>query len=231
MTAALRLQPSLRPDTLALVEELVADAPALDRRCASRADAAVLLPRLLGLSLASLAAFAAAQTALDRAAATPLHDRALVEFALLFASYAGGLLGALGSSMPAFFVGAVLAGIEEPPWRLAAAYVRALASSALWLLGVLPLYVGAAVATHQLLGDAAVAQGDLPLASAVVYAGFGLPFAAGIVGRRSLLRSIEQLGGEEARGARTLVAATTALMAAMAAGGASRIVWELGALL
>jgi|GEM_PF-4421483 len=229
MSAALQLAPPSPVDSLTLVEELVATPEALDRRCTHRRDALSVLPRLLGLSLLAFGSFAVAQSALNRLAATPLHDSALVEATVLFLGYAGGVVGAMAASLPACYVGSALAGIEQPPWRLAVEYVRALAASSLWLLGVLPLYGGAALALHQLLPTTVIASWELPATAAVVYAGFGLPFAAGIVGRRSLLRSLEQLEGPDSRGqGRVLVAGATALLAILSAGGASRIVWELG---
>ena len=92
MSAALQLAPPSPVDSLTLVEELVATPEALDRRCTHRRDALSVLPRLLGLSLLAFGSFAVAQSALNRLAATPLHDSALVEATVLFLGYAGGVV-------------------------------------------------------------------------------------------------------------------------------------------
>jgi hypothetical protein len=217
-----RAEAPQREDWITLVESLVGNPDALDRRLATRAGAAALLPRLLGMALLTWAAWAVVQAGLLHAADVAPTEGAALGAArsglALFAAYAGGCLGAGAACLPGFYLATLLSGLRVPGWRLSAEFVRAQACSVVLLLGLLPLYVMGALTLIRL---------ELEWAQIAVFLGYGLPFAAGINGRRALQRAFEELGG--GRRAAPLVDGGTALLTALACSGASWIFRALGA--
>ncbi len=205
---------------LGLAEELVADSVAVDLRCADRREAARLQPRLLGISLFTLAAWSFAQAGLLEVADLNFFPRPLMAGLALFLAYVGGIVGALAASLPVWFVACALAGIDVPAWRLTVELCRALAVSSMLLLGLLPLLV---------LGALALLQLHPPALEHALYAGFALPFGAGVLGRRSILAALEYFTGDPValRRARPLLGACTALLSVLAAGGTTRLLLDL----
>jgi len=202
------------------VEELVADRAAMDARLADPRASQAALPRLLTLSLAGLGAWSALQVGLAAAVDLAPHASHLRAVGILAAAYAGGIPGATAALLPTLVVGALLAGVRVPAWQVSAMFSRSLAETVVTLAGVMPIYALAALGLT--LVDAALAEG-------LVLAGYGLPFAAGLAGRRALGRSFDALAeGPTAARARALVGACTALLLALSFAGTARLAWVLG---
>lgn len=169
-----------------------------DEVCAEPASAAALLPRLLAVGVVGVGAFALAQGLvlgrldhphfLEPLTTGSLPWRVLV----IFAAYELGLMGAHVAALPSWYFYALLTGIRTHGWRLAVEAMRARATAALALLGILPVYVAAALGLSLLVPEGS--GGGLNAALILVTsAGFCLPFVAGLAAPAGLLRTLLRL--------------------------------------
>ncbi len=226
------------PGWIGLIEEIVGAPAAMDERCRRSDLSTTLLPRMLGLSLGVFAAWSGVQAVASSLAGVPFVSRHLLAFPLgaagdvvfsagvLFLAYTGGIIGALCASLPSFSVAAMLAGLQVPVRRLAVEYVRALAASVIYLLGLVPVYAFLVLAALRL---------DPEIAEQLIYVGYALPFLVGFLGRRSLQNSfgalVREAGGTDRQRGTWLVATITALLTVLSFSGTIQILVGLEGLL
>ena len=222
-----------------LVDLLLRRPEALDAALAGPQTALAMNSRLIPLALGGLLAYGAVQGLLltqsrmalwpvDLAASPPALAMGAVGLA-----YVGGMFGAQVAGLPSAWFYAALAGVRVPAARIAGEALRAQATSALVLLGLLPVYLAAG------LGLTALNQGDLSsVAKGLVIGVFGyaLPFVAGLAGVISLYRAFGRVlraaaGAERAAGPLRLVFLWSVLFTAMAPLGTARLLLALGAAL
>lgn len=218
----------------ALIDMLLREPAAADVRCADPDAASQLLPRLIGISLAGLGAFAVVQGALVAApgpwpgAGAPADTPRAI--AVVFCAYAGGLFGAQIAGLPSAWFYALLAGLRASTWRIAVEAMRAQATAATVLLGLLPVYLAAG------LGIRLVDAPELLEALVIGLIGYTLPFVAGLAGTIGMYGAFSRMVAEaRARGEATntavpllLVFAWSVLFTAMAPLGVWRILTTMG---
>lgn len=212
MSAPLPLPASAAPATAEAPSEAPLDDPDVfelllrqrdraDAVCADPASAAALLPRLMAVGVVGVGAFALAQGLilgrlplphwLEPLATGSLPWRVLV----LFAAYELGLMGAHVAALPSWYFYALLTGIRTHGWRLAVEAMRARATAALALLGILPVYLAGVLGLSLLVPE----DPHHPLHAVLVLAtsaGFALPFVAGLAAPAGLLRTLLRLAEE-----------------------------------
>ncbi|MEX0715393.1 MAG: hypothetical protein WD066_02340 [Planctomycetaceae bacterium] len=200
--------PDIAPDadpgrTLGLIELILKDRPRLESTIRRPALQAELIPRFLGISLASFCLFGIAMAlvfhtagaspalgALDewlRGGERPIafHAASTSEavwlrsgFALI-AAYAAGLIAASGICLPSLYFYGLLAGVKMSFLDVTVHALKAKATAAVALVGLLPMY--AAIALGMIVFGAPPALRD-----ACLLVGLALPFIAGLWGTRSL---------------------------------------------
>ncbi len=146
-----------------------------------------LIPRFLGIALASFSAYAWAMVLLLFAApngAIPSVLTAGWSFAVgpavgLWLAYAFGLVAAAGVCLPSFYFYGLLAGVRISFPQVATHCVKGLAATAIMLIGILPIYVAVALG---MLIFAAPVEGQ----QVVLSIGLVLPLIAGLWGVYSL---------------------------------------------
>lgn len=99
----------------------------------------------------------------------------------LWLAYTLGLIGATGVCLPSFYFYSLLAGVRISILQVTANVLKAKASTALMLLGVLPIYVAVVLGLF-------VFQAPLPWLRNAIYLGLALPFLAGMWGVWGLYR-------------------------------------------
>ena len=180
---------------LGLAELLLKDPGRLDRLARDEGRQPLLIPCFLAVGLASFSLFALA-LALTLGAAPaealpwPLAEHWTAHRAgsavALWLAYALGLTMTTGVCLPSFYFYGLLAGVRVSWLQVTAQVMKGQASTAVILTGILPVYLAAALG--------AVVFGAPPeLLRAVLYAGLGLPFAAGLWGVRSIHRGFLSL--------------------------------------
>jgi hypothetical protein len=97
----------------------------------------------------------------------------------LIAAFTLGLIGAIGVCLPSFYFYGLLAGVSTTMLQVTANALKGMASSAVALVGVLPIYFAA------VLGLLVINAAGW-LVAAVCFLGLTLPFIAGLYGTRSL---------------------------------------------
>jgi hypothetical protein len=189
-------EPAVQPNlssTLGLVELLL--------KYPSRADAlnreehrqAFLIPRFLGIALASYVLFCIAMIVILNAAPTEAYPKRLLPvpsaswsngspLSLLFA-YTFGLVAATCICLPSFYFFSLLAGVRLSMIQIVGQVVRCKASIAIVLVGILPIYV--AVVLGMVVFDAPTKAME-----SCLYLGLVLPFIAGLEGVRSIYRGV-----------------------------------------
>ena len=219
-----------------LVELLLRHRADADALCADRAEAARLLPRLLGLSTIAIAAFACVQGAVLGLSAQDVPPEGLVGAPLdvaipsIFLAYELALTGAQVAGLPTFTFYGLMAGFQTHAWRIAVESARARATAAVVLIGLLPVYLTVALGLL-LLHDAPSPAGEAWHGLVLVCGGFCLPFVAGLAAPASLLRVFRALAAASAqsRGGRRrpmpvlLAFAWSAVFTAMAPLGVFRV--------
>lgn len=224
----------------ALLDLLLREKKTTDTLCADRDQAAALLPRFLATGAASIAAWALVhgtlvvasnQAVLPDALATAPPWWAPVVF---FLALEGGLLGAQLAGMPSFYFYALLAGIETHGWRIVVESLRARATAAVVLLGLLPVYLAMGLGLV-LVFQGGPTEGRALQTLVIGFGGTALPFIAGLAAPGSLYRAFRRMLSEglppgETRRAPMpllLVLAWSALFTVLAPLGA----WRIGAAL
>jgi hypothetical protein len=201
--------------TLGLIELILKDRPRLLHLLRSETASVRSLPRLLAISLAGFVLFGVAMsivlTATNRwPSLTPLAEWAQAprsspvvfktiqshvgrlapwingEALVLTLAYAFGLVAASGVCLPSLYFYGLLAGVRMSMLDVVVHAVKSKAVAAVALVGILPIYVAAAMGVIIFDGGPRVA--DLTLV-----AGLLLPFFAGLWGTASLYQGFAQL--------------------------------------
>ncbi len=196
MDTAAALPPSPAPNAApppGLVDLLLRERTAADALCADREAAATLLPQLVGVGAVGIAAGAVVHGGLLVANGATLADHALADGPgwwaplALFLSFEVAFTAAQLAGLPSFYFFGLLAGIRTHGWRIAVESLRARATAAVVLLGLLPIYFAVGLGAALLFdapGFGGQVQGRL-----VLMAGYALPFVAGLAAPASLYRA------------------------------------------
>jgi hypothetical protein len=181
--------------TLGLVELLLKSPARLDARMNhDERQAPASIPRFLGIALASYLLFTLAMLGtlnLSPAAAYPAepwlpmpaaswHDFSGLALVL---AYCIGMVAATCICLPSFYFFGLLAGVRLTMLQIVGQVLRCKASSAIILIGILPVYF--AVALGMIVFQAPVAMLECWL-----YAGLALPFVAGLEGVHAIYRGV-----------------------------------------
>jgi hypothetical protein len=174
--------------TLGLAELLLKDPDRVERLNRNPARVPILVPRFLAVSLVSYTLFAAAMmlifwlvaaAALPRIIAADGWSRAAALGLLL--GYTLGMVAAVGICLPSFYFYGLLAGVKLSMLGVVAHTLKGQAAGAITLIGILPIYVAAALGFW-------VFNAPQETLTFWLYLGLGLPFLAGWWGLRSIYR-------------------------------------------
>jgi hypothetical protein len=178
---------------LGLVELLLKDPGRVDALNREGPRQGELLPRFLAIALASYALYGLAMTLILSAAPAAALPRHLLPVpparwadgsALgLLLGYTLGLVAANCVCLPSFYFFGLLAGVRMSMLQVGAQILRCQASSAIVLVGLVPIYV--AVVLGLVVFKAPPEQLEWCL-----YLGLALPFVAGLEGVRSIYRAV-----------------------------------------
>jgi len=194
-----------------LVELILKNPVKLERAIGQRRLQGTLIPRLLMTSLASFVLFGIAMGIVIAASGTSLRLAAMddvirnggplitfipaqgnlaqwvTDILPITAAYAFGLIAATGICLPSLYFYCLLAGVRLSMSDIVAHALKAKATSALTLVGILPVYV--AMSMGVLIFDLFP---EVTLQTTLVL-GLCLPFIAGLAGTVSLYRGFAQL--------------------------------------
>ena len=167
--------------------ELLLKAPAqLDAWTRDPARQGELIPRLLALALASIAAFTVVLLALllssDTAAVPSILERwdgSAGPAIALGLAYPIGMVAATGICLPTFYFFGLLAGVRISVLQVTAHVLKGKAATAVFLLGLTPIYLAVMLGLLIFHADGLV----LSVGFAI---GLALPFLAGVWGVRSI---------------------------------------------
>jgi hypothetical protein len=173
---------------LGLIELLLKDPDRVERLNRDPARVPILVPRFLAISLASYILFAAAITLilwLVPSAALPsiipAHGWSKATALGLLLGYTLGMVAAVGICLPSFYFYGLLAGVKLSMLAVVAHTLKGQAAGAITLIGILPIYVAAALGFW-------VFNAPQETLTFWLYLGLGLPFLAGWWGLRSIYR-------------------------------------------
>lgn len=184
-----------------LVDLLLRDRDQADRACADPATAARLLPRFIGLSALGIGAWSVVHGLLLSLSTQQLNPHGLfgapitVTIPALFLAYEGALTGAQVAGLPTFSFYGLMAGFRTHAWRIATESLRARATAALVLMGLLPVYLAVGLGLVLLFPEPG-GVGAAWQALVLGIGGFTLPFVAGLAAPASLLRVFRKLAHE-----------------------------------
>ena len=173
---------------LDLTELLLKDPGRLDRLARDEVRQPLLIPSFLAVGLASFSLFALAlvltlgaapAAALPGFLAGPWAASRTASSVALWLVYALGFTLTTGVCLPSFYFYGLLAGVRVSWLQVTAQVMKGQASTAVMLMGILPVYLAAAL-------GAIVFAAPPDVLRVVLYAGLGLPFAAGLWGVRSI---------------------------------------------
>jgi hypothetical protein len=179
--------------TLGLVELLLKNPVRADALNREENQQAVLIPRFLSIALASYVLFSVAMILILSSTSESARPHRFLPIPVvqwsnrsalgLLIAYNFGLVAATCICLPSFYFFALLAGVRMSMVQIVGQVLRCKASSAIVLVGILPIYVAV------VLGMAVfhIAPGILEL---VLYVGLALPFIAGLEGVRSIYRGV-----------------------------------------
>jgi hypothetical protein len=168
---------------LGLAELLLKDRNHADDLLRDDSRQADLIPRFLVISLASFSLYAWVMAFLLQVAPLDAIPSVLAQgwtkglrpaFGLWLA-YAVGLVGATGICLPSFFFYGLLAGVRITFLQVVTHCLKGMASTAIMLVGILPIYV--AIALGMLIFAVSI-----PYQRLVLSGGLMLPFIAGLWG-------------------------------------------------
>jgi hypothetical protein len=176
---------------LGLVEILLKNPAQGDRLNRDESLQAQLIPRFLAIALGSYFLFALAMLIILNAAPTEAYPRQYLKIPAaswrdgsgmgLVAGYLIGLVAATCICLPSFYFFALLAGVRLTMLQIVGQVVRCKATSALVLVGILPIYVAVILGLVIFHGPNDVLEYGL-------YLGLALPFIAGLEGVRAIYR-------------------------------------------
>ncbi len=201
-------QPVASPKMLALVELILKDRPRLERVIRDPALAAELIPRFLAVSLVGFTLFGVTMALVIHAVGVRLHlasmkevlegtSASLIQFEpfvtqsgakivrditaglRLVSAYDLGLIAAAGICLPSLYFYGLLAGVPMSMARVTVHTVKAMSTTAVALVGILPIYMAFSL-------GAAIFHAPLVVTESVLWLGLVLPFAAGLFGVNSL---------------------------------------------
>jgi len=189
-----RLPVASEHSVLGLAELLLKDRKHADELLRDQSRQVDLIPRFLIVALASFSIYAWAMVFLLNAAPAGALPSVLAEgwsLALrpavgLWLAYALGLVAATGICLPSFYFYGLLAGVKISFLEIVTHCLKGMASTAIMLLGILPIYV--AVALGMLIFAAPVSWQQLVLSIGLV-----LPFIAGLWGCYSIYQGFMRL--------------------------------------
>ena len=167
-----------------LVELMLKDQARLDELMREDARQADLIPRFLAIALVGFTIYGIAATVVLNAAGTaspwvPTARWAHATAANLVLAYDLGLIAATGVCLPSFYFYGLLAGLRISMLQVATHAVKCLATTAVVLVGILPLYVALAL-------GAIVFEAPTEWMHRTIDLGLLLPFLAGLWGVHSL---------------------------------------------
>ena len=203
------------PSAMQLIEMILKDRSRLERIIHSSSMAAELVPRLLTVALAAFTLFGVALAIVFAALGrdVQLHPIAhrlsrqvenLVDFqqtdahgpagwisttvksVKMISAYDLGLIASAGICLPSLYFYGLLAGIKLSMTRVVVQTLKGMATTAVALVGILPIYMAFALA-------AAVFNFFPDLVNAVLWMGMILPFVAGLFGVASLSAGFSEL--------------------------------------
>ena len=205
-TADAPLETVAPPRFLEIVELILKDRPRLERIIGDPWLSAELIPRFLAVALMGFTLFGIALAIIVESIGIRMEltsvrtilqpsESALIQFnpapsgldlsgfggrALrLIAAYDLGLIAAAGVCLPSLYFYALLAGVPMSMARVTVHTLKGMATTAVALVGILPIYMALSLA---------VAVFHLPgmLAESVLWLGLSLPFGAGLFGMLSV---------------------------------------------
>jgi hypothetical protein len=175
---------------LGLTELLLKAPNRLNQLTRDGARQPLLIPSFLGIGLASFSLFALALVLTFTAApiaalpgpfADSWPDHPVGSAVALWAAYSLGFTLATGVCLPSFYFYGLLAGVRVTALQVTSQIMKGQASTAMMLMGILPVYLAMALGT--------VIFGAPPeVLRNVLWVGLGLPFIAGLWGVRSIYR-------------------------------------------
>lgn len=188
------LPPTRQRSVLGMAELLLKDRQSADELLREENQQVDLIPRFLIIALASFTIYAWAMILLldvasREAIPTVLADGwgvAIRPALALWLAYALGLIAATGICLPSFYFYGLLAGVRISFVEIVGHSVKGAASTAIMLMGILPIYV--AVALGMLIFGAPVSGQQ-----AIFTLGLVLPFIAGLWGVYSLFQGFMRL--------------------------------------
>jgi hypothetical protein len=174
-----------------LVELMLKDRARLDELLREDSRQAELIPRFLAIALVGFTIYGVAATVVLNAAGTsspwvPTARWAHATAANLVLAYDLGLIAAAGVCLPSFYFYGLLAGLRISMLQVTTHTVKCLATTAVALVGILPLYVAVAL-------GAIVFEAPASWLDRTVDLGLLLPFIAGLWGVRSLYLGFTRL--------------------------------------
>ena len=163
---------------------MLKDRARLDELMREESRQAELIPRFLAIALVGFTIYGVAATVVLNAAGTssrwvPMARWAHATAANLVLAYDLGLIAAAGICLPSFYFYGLLAGLRISMLQVTTHTVKCLATTAVVLVGILPLYVALAL-------GAIVFEAPASWLHRTVDLGLLLPFIAGLWGVRSL---------------------------------------------
>lgn len=194
------------PRFLEIVELILKNRPRLERIIGDPSLSAEMIPRFLAVALVGFTLFGIALAIIvesigvrmELAAVRTVLDgsrSALIGFAgapggvdvggfsgralRLTAAYDLGLIAAAGVCLPSLYFYALLAGVPMSMTRVAVHTLKGMATTAVALVGILPIYMACSLGV-------AVFHAPRVLAESVLWLGLLLPFGAGLFGMISL---------------------------------------------
>jgi hypothetical protein len=180
---------------LGLAELLLKDPARVDSLTRVEARQAILLPRLLMIGLASFSLFALALALLFSRADTQelpafmagrWSAHPLASAAAMWLAYVLGFVLASCVCLPSFYFYGLLSGVKITMLQVTALIMKSKASTGMMLLGILPIYLAAAL-------GGVIFHVRTDYLQAILYLGLILPFIAGLWGVSSLYRGFTGL--------------------------------------
>lgn len=178
---------------LGLVEMLLKTPRRLDKLNREEHRQAELIPRFLGIALASYTLYCVALLLILNAAPAAAYPRSFLAIPPsswkdgsaigMLLAYNLGLIGATGICLPSFYFFSLLAGVRMTMLQITSQVVRCKASSAMMLVGILPIYVAVVLGM-------VVFNGPTDTLEQLLYVGLALPFIAGLEGVRAIYHGV-----------------------------------------
>lgn len=198
--AQIEFPTSEETSTLGLVELILKNPQKADLLALLPRSLGEVVPRLLSIAVMSYLFFGATFVLLLHLAPVGAQPHRWFAFPAvgwldrsglaLVLGYTLGLVAASGICLPSFYFFGLLSGVRLTMLQIVAIVVRAKATSALVLVGILPIYL--ALVLGMLIFKAAPEHLEL-----CFYFGLALPFVAGLEGVRSIYRGVQTVSAHQ----------------------------------